>query len=248
MTSDNRSQTTLLLGFALLVVMIFGSVWLADQQKQSFALVRHTLMVEARLSNVLSDFQDAETGQRGYLLTGQPDYLAPYESAIRRVDGDIEALGAATADNPRQQASMRQLRDLAAARLARLSQALALYRSGDHASSTSPKQLGPDKALTDQIRDVIRGMQAEEQGLLQLRERVTVRQAGLAQAGLVVNGLVILALIFITFRQGDTRLRLAVTSAAELGAANAALKEELAARGVAEALSGQMHRRVTSDR
>ena len=242
MTSDNRSQTTLLLGFALLVFMILASVWLADQQKQSFALVRHTLEVEDRLSTVLSDFQDAETGQRGYLLTGQADYLAPYESAIVRVDGDIKTLGAATADNPRQHASMGRLRDLAAARLARLSQALALYRSGDHASATSPKQLGPGKALMDQIRDVIRAMQEEEQGLLQFRERATVRQAGLAQAGLVVNGLVILALIFITFRQGRTRLDLAVSSAAELKTANASLKHELETREAAEAQVRQMQK------
>ena len=136
MTSDNRSQLTLLLGFALLVVMILGSVWLADQQKQSFALVRHTLEVESRISTVLSDLQDAETGQRGFLLTGQDDYLKPYEAAISRIDRDIKALAAATADNPRQQTSMQTLRGLAAARQERLRLIIALYRTGDSESRT----------------------------------------------------------------------------------------------------------------
>ncbi len=242
MTPDNRSQTTLLLGFALLIVMIFGSVWLAEQQKQSFALVRHTLEVEDRLSSVLSDFQDAEGGQRSYLLTGALGYLEPYNAAIRRVEGGLNALEAATADNPRQQVLIGRLRELSAVRLTRLSQTLARYRSGDHDGAVTLEELDPGQALTIQIRDVIRAMKAEEAGLLKSRERVTVQQAGLAQAGLVVNGIVILALIFMTFRQGGTRLRLAVTSAAELGAANAALKGELETREAAEAQVRQMQK------
>ncbi len=241
MTSDNRSQLTLLLGFALLVVMILGSVWLADQQKQSFALVRHTLEVEGRLGTVLSDFQDAETGQRGYLLTDQVLYLAPYESAIGRIDGDVSSLAAATADDPRQQASMRQLSALAAAMQQNLQLTIELHRSAGHAGATAP-QLSVGKTLMDHIRGVITAMKAEERGLLQFRERTTVRQASLAQAGLVADGLVILALVFITFRQGSTRLALAVSSAAELKSANAALKDELETREAAEAQVRQMQK------
>ena len=256
MTSDNRSQLTLLLGFALLVVMILGSVWLADQQKQSFALVRHTLEVESRISTVLSDLQDAETGQRGFLLTGQDDYLKPYEAAISRIDRDIKALAAATADNPRQQTSMQTLRGLAAAKQERLRQTIALYRTGDHAAATEPKRLGVGKALMDQIRDVVATMKAEETKLLHAGELTTVRQARVAQAGLVVNGLVILFLVFITFRQARTRLALAVVSAAELKSsnanllvsaadlkvANASLKEELETREAAETQVRQMQK------
>ncbi|MBX9731683.1 MAG: CHASE3 domain-containing protein [Sphingomonas sp.] len=242
MTPDNRSQATLLLGFALLVALILGSAWLAGQQTQSFALVRHTLEVEGRLSTVLSDFQDAEGGQRSYLLTGQPDYLEPYDAAVSRVDEDIKALGAATADNPRQQVLMGRLRKLGAARLARLSRTLARYRNGDHKGTVTLRELGPGQALTIQIRDVIRAMKAEEARLLQTRERATVRQAGLAQAGLAVNGIVILGLILMTFRQGQTRLRLANSSAAALGAANAALNAELETREAAEAQVRQMQK------
>ncbi len=242
MTRDNRSQTTLLLGFALLAVMILGSVWLADQQKRSFALVRHTLEVENRLSTLLSDFQDAEDGQRGYLLTGQPNYLAPYEAAILRVDGNVKALEAATADNPRQQAWMKRLRDLSPARQERLSHALARYRSGDRAGAVTLRELGPGKALMDQIRNVIIAMRAEESGLLQSRERALIRRTDLAQAGLLGSGMVIFVLIFITFRQGSARLALAVSTAAELSAANAALKRELETHEAAEAQVRQMQK------
>ena len=256
MTSDNRSQLTLLLGFALLVLMIVGSVWLADQQKQSFALVRHTLDVESRLSTVLSDFQDAETGQRGFLLTGQAAYLKPYEAAISHIDSDVKGLANATADNPRQQVSMKRLRDLATARQEGVRQTIALYRSGDRAAATTQQHLGVGKALMDQIRSVVTAMRAQEAELLQAGELTTVRQASLAQAGLVVNGLVVLFLVVVTFRQARTRIALAVVSAAELKSANiellasaahlkvanASLKEELETREAAEAQVRQMQK------
>jgi len=242
MTSDNRSQTALLLGFILLLVMVLASSWLADQQKQSFAQVRQALEVEGGLSTVLSDIQDAETGQRGYLLTGQTDYLAPYVSAIARIDGNVKALGAATADNSGQQASMRRLSDLVAARRVRLNETIALHRSGDHDGARSPNHLGPGNAMMDQIRDVVTEMKVRERERLQLRERLTLRQASLAKAGLILNGLLLLALIFVTFRQGNTRVALAVSSASALAAANANLKAEMETRELAEAQVRQMQK------
>lgn len=242
MTSDNRSQTALLLGFVLLVVMIFASSWLADQQKQSFALVRQTLKVDSELSEVLSDMQDAQIGQRGYILTGQTEYLAPYVSAIASIDGNVKELGAAVADSPGQQASMRRLSDLVAARLSHMNQTIELYRGGDQNGAMSPNQLGPGQALMDQIRVVVTEMKARERGRLQLRESITLRQASLAKAALILDGLLIAALIFVTFRQGNTRVALAVSSASALAAANANLKAELETRELAEAQVRQMQK------
>ncbi len=242
MTIANRSQLTLMLGLVLLVVMILGSFWIDNQQKQSFALVRHTLDVEGQLSTVTSDLQDAEDSQRGYLLTGQPDYLAPYESAIRRVDRDVKTLGALTADNPRQQVSMKRLRDLSAARLARLNQVIALYRSGDHAEATARQQLGPGKALMDQIHGVVAAMEAEEREILQSRERAVIRQNDLSKAGLILSAIMVISLIFVTFRQGRAQLSLANSSAASLRAANADLKWQLETREAAEAQVRQMQK------
>jgi CHASE3 domain sensor protein len=75
MFQHNRSLLPPLTGFILLIVMVLGSAWLADQQQQAFTLVRQTLEVDNLLSSVLSEFQDAETGQRGFLLTGKLSYL-----------------------------------------------------------------------------------------------------------------------------------------------------------------------------
>ena len=162
-----------LIGFILLVVMVLGSIWLADQQQHSFILVRRALEVENGLSSVFSELQDAETGQRGFLLTGEPVYLKPYEAAITRIDRDVKALATTTADNPRQQVSLRRLRDLSEARQEGMRQNIALFRAGDRAGATA--RLDRGRALMDQIRGVIANMKAEQRDLLRARERVTER-------------------------------------------------------------------------
>ena len=65
-----RSFVPLVVGFLLAGLALASALLLTARQDASGALVRHTLIVENRLAQVLSALQDAETGQRGYLLTG----------------------------------------------------------------------------------------------------------------------------------------------------------------------------------
>src|SRR5437899_346629 len=60
--------------------------------------VSHTHKVKEKLAGVLSALKDAETGQRGFLLTGEERYLEPYQSGIKAVDRDVQDLRELTAD------------------------------------------------------------------------------------------------------------------------------------------------------
>jgi signal transduction histidine kinase/CheY-like chemotaxis protein len=249
MPSAKRSQLMMQLGFTLLTVMVFASVWMADRQRDGFAAVRHTLEVQTALSTVLSDFQDAETAQRGFLLTGRSDFLAPYKVSLGRIDEDLARLAAATADNPGQTAGMMRLHELAGARRAELGQTISQYQSRDRARDAASAQLDRGKTLMDQIHTVVDVMKAKERTLLQTREQVTVRQAALLRVGLVANGLLIFGVAFTTLRQAHLRLVAANATAAELLTANqglkasaAALKAELENREAAEAQVRQMQK------
>src|SRR5262245_7055005 len=68
-----------------------------------------TNQVRLQLSRTLSTLTDAETGQRGYLLTQASDYLAPYTAAKERIDGDLAALQRLTIDHARQQQHVERL-------------------------------------------------------------------------------------------------------------------------------------------
>ena len=74
--------------------------------------VTHSQEVINKLENVLTLMTDAETGQRGYLLTGKKPYLVPYSLAIEQVNPEVAALDKLTADNPNDQNRLRTLKHL----------------------------------------------------------------------------------------------------------------------------------------
>src|SRR5580698_9477284 len=81
------------IGLPAIVLLI--CVLLARQTLQNDATnraVAHSTMVRTRLQNVFSLLQDAETGQRGYLLTSQEQYLEPYEAATANIGSQMAAL------------------------------------------------------------------------------------------------------------------------------------------------------------
>ena len=68
---------------------------------------QHTYEVLGQLDAVLSQLQDVETGQRGYLLTGDEKYLEPYQNGLGKIDISLKEVRRLTADNPRQQRRLR---------------------------------------------------------------------------------------------------------------------------------------------
>src|ERR1700678_272423 len=104
-------------GFVLLLLLLVANAWVTkrqlDVQIDDQVWVAHTQQVLFELSQTESLLKDAETGQRGFLYTGDPKYLTDYNLAIGQVDSHLENLGRLTPDNPRQQARVAELKSLA---------------------------------------------------------------------------------------------------------------------------------------
>src|SRR5436190_1302604 len=83
-------------GFLLLIFSAFLAIWLSSKQDAAGGWVRHTLEVQKRLTLVRSLITEAESAQRGYLLTGREDYLQPYQAAASRLISELDGLERAT--------------------------------------------------------------------------------------------------------------------------------------------------------
>ena len=153
----------------ILVADAFVTKRQLDQQIKTGIWLSHTRQVQLEISQVESLLKDAETGQRGFLYTGGDHYLAPYNEALTQIDGHINALASLTADNPRQQAAIADLRILVREKLHELSGTIALYRSGKQ--DEARKLVLSDAGLNtmQKIRAVIAGMEAEENSLAAAR-------------------------------------------------------------------------------
>nr|WP_299909162.1 CHASE3 domain-containing protein [Sphingomonas bacterium] len=231
----------LLIGFAIVIAMIVGAIWLTRVQEQASASVRHTLEVENRVRGVLSRLQDAETGQRGYLLTGRAEFLDPYDSALVHLDGDLSGLEQAIADNPRQRARVARLRHFADARLDLLRVSVVLYQN------SAPNRIDVDrlrrgKALMDVARSIVAAMVAEEQQLLTVRQAMASRAASRLTIGLLAAAIALSLLGAIVLLDARARLRRALDDADELARANQCLTVEATSREAAEAQVRQMQK------
>jgi len=115
---------------ALLIVVCIGalSFWSEVRNEEDREWVTHTLLVVEKLQAIRIDITQAETGQRGYLLTGEEKYLEPYQAGRDQLDRDMAELRDQTSDNPTEQAAILRLDPLIAARLAELSGGIELRK------------------------------------------------------------------------------------------------------------------------
>jgi methyl-accepting chemotaxis protein len=157
--------------------------------------VTHTHKVKEKLAEVLSALKDAETGQRGFILTGEERYLDPYQSGIKAVDRVVQDLRELTADNRNQQKRLATLQPLNASKLAELAETIALRRQhGEHAA-VEMVLTDKGKRIMDEIRRVIAEMDDEENELLKQRDQSAKSTAHFAVTSMVFGILLVVILV-----------------------------------------------------
>ena len=154
------------------------------------AWVEHSNQVRIQLALLLSELKDAETGQRGFLLTGNDSYLEPYESAVRGIKGTLGEAVKLTADNPRQQHRLATMSPVIDQKLAELKQTIDLRRSQGFDAALKIVLNNTGKALMDQIRDLVAEADQEEIDLLRQRAADAHASVDLTTAIILWGGLV----------------------------------------------------------
>jgi signal transduction histidine kinase len=232
----------LVVAFGILAAAVLGTLLLFQSQQRAQSWVIHTLTVQGRLNTVLARLQDAETGQRGYIITRDAQYLAPYFQGTRRLADDIESLRAATSDNPEQLARAQELKEFAEARVKRLSVGIDLVRKGEYIGASEAIRAGVGKGLMDRARTIIAAMKTEEQRLFDARVRTAQQQSMLLTGWLLLSALAVAVLALFVTRDARRRAGVAAEARDQLKLVNARLVEEATNREIAEAQLRQMHK------
>jgi PAS domain S-box-containing protein len=174
-----RQTIIALFSFALLIISVvaFGNFWSNRALDASQNLVTHTVEVLADLRGILTAMNDVETGQIGFLLTHNPDYLEPYRNGRSKAYAQWEMLIKKTSDNPRQQENLRKVRPLMDAKFAELSRTIRLDQEGNHSAAIRLLESGAGKKLMDEFRRSEAAMEEEERNLLAARNASVTAQA-----------------------------------------------------------------------
>jgi methyl-accepting chemotaxis protein len=188
--------TKISVGFAitLAIFVIVGAVSYqgVTKQTEAAAWVAHTREVQTQLTLLVSNLQDAETGQRGYVITGVDSYLAPYVDGTARVEENRRRLAELVSDNPRQQTRADALAPLIAGKLAELQQTVDLRRTRDFTAAQGIVLSDRGKKTMDAIRTIIQEMNSEEEELLKTRAETAQSDARDAKLTIVIGTLLAL--------------------------------------------------------
>ena len=177
-----------LAGLTLLVVALVG-YYSTSNLIENDALVTHTYLVRQEYSDMLSTLKDAETGQRGYIITGDDSYLTPYQSAAATVGSIFSDLRKLTSDNPNQQRRLDAISPLIDAKLAELKQTIDLRKSGGFDAAAKVVTAGTGKNFMDEIRVLIAAGDKEEADLLDRRAAEAQSSAQTAMGIILWGGL-----------------------------------------------------------
>lgn len=244
--------TRILVGYvaALLVVGAVGVVAYraTTELVDSADWVTHTHKVKENLTQLSLTLADAETAQRGYLLTGEERYLEPYRTALDATTRSVDALQELTLDNPNEQSRLATLRTLIANRLNKMAATVELGKTNVQRTKLAAF-LDQGKSIMDEIRSVLGEMTSEENTLLVQRDQRSKATAQYAKNAMLSGGLLVLGLVSIvgiliqrsitgpleTFMQfagrvgeGDLRQQAKISSSDELGELGKSLDQMVA--------------------
>ena len=190
-----------LIGFALSAALFVGIGALAVSRiidlGAANAAVEHTLLVRTEAGTLLSLLKDAETGQRGFVITGKQEYIEPYNAAILELPKHVANFRRLTADNTRQQQNIDMFERLAERRITILRDGVAARSEHGFESAAQVVSNGEGKRVMDSARDVIAQILQEEDRLWQergLAQRERANAVATASIGSLVLAFVLLVI------------------------------------------------------
>ena len=185
------------------IVMVAGllvvNAWLAHhnirQIRSESILASRTRDVLIAIETIMSLAKDAETGQRGYLITGETSYLEPYNIALANIDKQVKTLEQLTADNPTQQARIPALKNRIADRLKILQEGLALRKENGFEAAREMILTGRGKNEMDELRRQIDEMVNLQKQLRQAALQRSAHAYNVAVSSSLIADLFALAMV-----------------------------------------------------
>lgn len=179
----NPRRTTGLIAGLALALGLLGVVRLhhesrLNDMREAAALVARAHEAQTQVTRVLSSLEGVEAGERGFVITGDPAFLKPFETGRLRVDHEFRTLCSLTRDNAQRRSNCDALAPLITKRIARSEANVNLRRTAGFEAARQAVAEG--QGLMDDIRAVIARIDAEEQRLLEQRAVVATRDASFA--------------------------------------------------------------------
>lgn len=193
--SIGRSIVALMAGALLLLLAVNATTFVMIQRTAAFNdQVERSQQIRRAAGALLQALVDAETGQRGFLLTGRPEFLDPYNRADRSVPEHIDELERLTGGDPLLGDQIAPMLNAARDKLAELDRSLTLARTGRTGEALQLVQSGRGEAQMDSIRARLAAIDEIENERLAVRTRQSERGSAVTLWANALGGLLVLVL------------------------------------------------------
>ncbi|MER9351186.1 CHASE3 domain-containing protein [Mesorhizobium sp. M0227] len=232
----------LVAGFAVLALIVGSRAILVEEQRANRAAAREAIEYQQLLSGLLSLAQDAESGQRGYLLTGEKTYLDPYQRAVGAIPGQLARIDSLTAPDDQLVQQISHIKDALSQKQAELAETIALYDQGNATNALDLVRSGQGKAVMDEIRTSMDTVRRISAAAVAARDAHTDQVEAWLRIGSLAALLAIFLLAGYAIRESRRRFREVAVAQDELVRKNVALGKEIDTREKAESQIRQMHK------
>jgi PAS domain S-box-containing protein len=196
---ERKVQISFAVGIVCLCAIGYFSYASIIQSQHDMGWVSHTDEVIASLNKTLAITTDAETGIRGFVITGDESYLEPYHQARLQLDAQLNKVRKLTADNPQQQSRLDAFDFLLTKRLGILQEQVEARQQKGFDAVEKIVASGEGKRLHDQLRQSIAEMEAAELALLSERSLKAQRSVNLARFIIVTGSGFALSMVLVAW-------------------------------------------------
>ncbi|WP_245420419.1 MULTISPECIES: CHASE3 domain-containing protein [unclassified Mesorhizobium] len=232
----------LLGGFVIVAAIVGGRAILAETQIADRVASRRSIETQQLLAGLLSLTQDAETGQRGYLLTGEKTYLQPYQHAVEALPGQLARIDQMLPASSEAAQQVAGIKEALARKQSELAETIRLYDAGNMSKALEIVRGGSGKLDMEQIQANIDAIRRIDGANLQARALRMEQVEDWLRAGSFAALAAILLLGLYTIRESGRRFRAVVIAQDALSAKNAALENEIHTRERAESQLRQVQK------
>ena len=210
-----RNRLVFYLVFALTLGVTIGLGYLSYRNfkaaSETSQLEEHTYLIIIEFDKLLGSLTDAETGQRGYIITGDRRYLAPYQHALSVVDGNLADLRRLTKDDARQQRRVSAIEPAVHNKLSELDTTIKLRSAEGFAAARDKVATHLGKNIMDDLRGRVESAIRDEEQMLGDRAILEKKYSGqsvcLLLSGDIFGLAVLLTLYLFLWRAFDRRVR-----------------------------------------
>lgn len=246
---NSRPSRLLVPGFLVFAALVVSlNAWLGFRAIESLHdseyAVAHTWQVINQVESIMSSAKDAETGSRGFLITGDDQYLEPYKAARQELPAKLDHFASLTSDNAFDVRQLTELRAVLEQRLELLQQGIDLRRVSDRETVRALVLNGTGKSEMDHLRRIADVIESDARRLLAIRTDAADRDN--RRAHYIIGLASALDLLFIAFLFRYFATERAMRLAAEVDAENLMLARHEAERRAEEvrALNESLEQRV----